>query len=350
MEIRTIHGNFDSSSRALIECYLKERFCLVKQGDLKSEMELLRTGVPQGSILGPLLFIIFVNDLNYLNVSSKLFQYADDTTITFASKSLSILTNTLNTDLAKVAEWLYHNHLLLNVSKTQAMDLANSSQGRKPVPAPQIEYDGKKISYVNQVTLLGVTFNRFLNFENHTVNLCKKVNIKIFILLRCAHLFHFNFLIILFKLFIQPHFDYCSTVYSYHSKFSTDLIDRCFRRALHRLLKINIKDMSVEAQLSTLRKYDILPLSLRLLIRFNTFLFSICKNNNTAICSHIFGYKNAKENLILPKMQKHSFTTVSIKILNLYLLNNLFLSKETFIFFIKKEILDLYNKTIEFFS
>ena len=56
--------NFDSSSRALIECYLKERFCLVKQGDLKSEMELLRTGVPQGSILGPLLFIIFVNDLN----------------------------------------------------------------------------------------------------------------------------------------------------------------------------------------------------------------------------------------------------------------------------------------------
>lgn len=137
--------NFDSSSRALIECYLKERFCLVKQGELKSVMESLRTGVPQGSILGPLLFIIFVNDLNYLNVSSKLYQYADDTTITFASHSLSSLVNTLTTDLAQVAKWLYHNHLLLNINKTQAIDFSISNRGTR-VPAPQIEYDGTTIS------------------------------------------------------------------------------------------------------------------------------------------------------------------------------------------------------------
>ena len=231
------------------------------------------------------------------------------------------------------------------------MDLAASNKGPKRVPAAQIEYDGTKISYVDQVTLLGVTFNRFLNFDNHSVNICKKVNTKIFILLRCAHLFHFNFRIILFKLFIQPHFDYCSTVYSYHSKFSSDLLERCFRRALYRYLKIKIKDMSVVFQFSTLTKFNILPLSLRLLMRFNTFLFSLCKNNkNSEICNNIFNHKNAKDNLIIPKMHKLSFTTVSIKILNSYLLNNLFLSKETFLFFLKKEILDLYDKTIEFFS
>jgi hypothetical protein len=346
--------NFDSSSRALIECYLKERFCLVKQCELKSEMEPLRTGVPQGSILGPLLFIIFVNDLNYLNISSKLYQYADDTTITFASDSLAMLTNTLTIDLAQVANWLYHNHLLLNVKKTQAMDLAITNR-RTRVPAPQIEYDGTPISYVDHVTLLGVTFNKNLNFDKHTVNICKKINTKTFILLRCAHLFHFNFRIILFKLFIQSHFDYCSTVYSHLTNISTCRINRCFRRTVYKLLKIDIKNMSIDEQLSGLSKYNILPLPLRLIYRFNTFLFSLMKNNNkSVISSHILSHKNARDNLILPKIHtdllKYSFSTVAIKILNLYLLEKLLMSKENFSIFLKREILGIYNKTIEFFS
>lgn len=114
-----------------MENYLKELFCLVKQGGLRSGMEPLSTGVPQGSILGPLLFIIFVNDLNYLNISFKLFQYADDTTVTLAADSVSDLVVQLSNDLTRIATWLHHNHLLLNVSKSQAMDFVISNRGVK---------------------------------------------------------------------------------------------------------------------------------------------------------------------------------------------------------------------------
>lgn len=78
--------NFATTSSKSQQSHLRKTiwikfFCVVKQGNLNSEMESLGTGVPQGSILGPLLFIIFVNDLSYLKISSKLFQYADDTTV-----------------------------------------------------------------------------------------------------------------------------------------------------------------------------------------------------------------------------------------------------------------------------
>lgn len=339
----------------LVENYLKERFCLVKQGNLKSGIESLGTGVPQGSILGPLLFIIFFNDLNFLSVSSKIFQYADDTTITLANNSLDHLINDLTSDLILVSKWLHHNHLLLNINKTQAMDFTLSNRGCKQRPAPKIQLNGTDIDYVYQIKLLGVTFDKHLKFDQHTINICKKVNFKVFILSRCAHLFHSNFKLILFKLCILSHFDYCSTVYLHLTSISKMRLERCFRRALHRLVKINIKGMAIEEQFSTLAPLKLLPLQLRQVYRFTMFLFSLCKRNEKcSIYQYIFKQKNFKDNLILPKchsdLLKFSFSNISIKFLNLFLRECICLSKETFIFFLNREILDIFEATTDFFS
>ena len=108
------------------------------------------------------MFIIFFNDLNYLKISSKLFQYADDTTVTFACDSIVDLVRVLASDLNQIAVWLHHNHLLLNVSKTQAINFAISNRGVKREHPPELEIDGIKIKYIDQITQLGVTFDRFL--------------------------------------------------------------------------------------------------------------------------------------------------------------------------------------------
>ena len=181
------------------------------------------------------------------------------------------------------------------------------------------------------------------------------MNVKLFTLLRCAHLFNVGFKITLFKLFIQSHFDYCSTVYSHLSTVSITRINRCFNRALYRLTRINIKDTNISSQLEILTPFKLLPLSLRLCYRFNTFLFTLCKRNQQSdIFKYINKQRNAKNNLILPKCRtdllKYSFCTISIKLLKLYLLDNLFLEKHSFIFFLKREILDLYNITSIFFT
>ena len=241
------------------------------------------------------------------------------------------------------------------MAKTQAIDFATSNRGRKPEAAAPILLDGHQINYVDTVTLLGISFDRYLKFDVHTINLCKKINVKLFILSRCAHLFNLNFKTVLFKLFIQSHFDYCSTVFSHLSTASTTRINRCFSRAIHKLLKINIKGLNVDNQLSALSTFNILPLQLRRFLRFNMFLFSLCKLNNTSVLfNNIFINRNIKDNLILPKchydLLKFSFTTILIKLLNLFVLQNLYRSKDNFLAFLKSKINIFFGKSSDFFS
>ena len=113
--------------------------------------------------------------------------------------------------------------------------------------------------------------------------------------------------------------------------------------------------MDISEQFQLLAPFEILPLSLRLCFRFNTFLFGLCKwNEQSSILKYINTQRNEKNHLIHPicytDLLKFSFSTISIKHLNLYLSDNIFLSKSTFIFFLKREILDVYIKTLNFFT
>ena len=113
-------------------------------------------GVPQGMIVGPILFILYINDLVDSSSLRKFTMYADDTTLSFETDDLPNSNNVLNIELNKVSQWLYSNHLALNVLKTHYMIF------HKPTANPPHSYplsvEDRSIGRFIEVELMGVFF------------------------------------------------------------------------------------------------------------------------------------------------------------------------------------------------
>ena len=101
--------------------YLTNRYQFVYINGILSEQDLIKCGVPQGSILGPLLFLIYINDLSNITDFATTRMYADDTNMTFTACSVEGLRHEMNADIEKLKQWLCANKLTLNILKTEYM-------------------------------------------------------------------------------------------------------------------------------------------------------------------------------------------------------------------------------------
>ena len=120
----TAYG-FSGRALQLMTACLCERKQRAKLDNTYSQWGTVTTGIPQGSLLGPLLFNIYMNDLNYFKEGTSLRLYAYDTTAYASDTSAVVLEYIINSDLQVVCTWLQHNYLQINATKTQAMDLTN---------------------------------------------------------------------------------------------------------------------------------------------------------------------------------------------------------------------------------
>ena len=177
----------DEATTALIRDYLSNRFQRVRLGDTLSNWQSISKGVPQGSILGPLLFNIFMNDLSYVIKKSTLSTYADDTQIFYADNELPRVEKTINTDLASADKWFAQNGMKRNSSKYQAMVL-----GKNKGAELAFKCDESQILISKTMELLGVTIDDKLNFENHIAKICRKVSQQIAVLKRMQKLLPFE--------------------------------------------------------------------------------------------------------------------------------------------------------------
>ena len=122
------------------------------------------TGVPQGSVLGPLLFLVYINDLHTCVKHSKTYHFADDTNILHSHKSLDSLARNMNYDLRNLSVWLKANKLCLNVKKTELIIFRPRS--KKLDYTLKFKLDGKRLIPTQAVKYLGVLLDEHLHWKN----------------------------------------------------------------------------------------------------------------------------------------------------------------------------------------
>ena len=154
------------------QSYLIDRKQYVEIDNIQSQQKSMRCGVPQGSILGPLLFIIYVNDM--CNISDKLqfIKFADDTSVFMSHPQFDVLQDAFTNEVAKLIEWLQANKLVLNITKTNYMVFTNKFIDTDDLI---INIDTSRILRVSHVKFLGVIIDDSLTWKEHTGVICNKI-------------------------------------------------------------------------------------------------------------------------------------------------------------------------------
>ena len=181
-------------------------------------------GVPQGSIFGPLLFLIYINDLPNSLMSSVPCLYADDTKIFTSSHDPTEIANNLNSDLENVTDWRNVNKLRSHRTKSKMMVIGSRNNLKSNLDdlRSNIKFDNNDVSPVLSQKCLGTYLDERLAFDVHIEQICKKVCSGIGVLRRIKPFVPRCSLLKLYKSLIQPYFDYCSPLWDTCDKFLKD--------------------------------------------------------------------------------------------------------------------------------
>ena len=224
--IAKLHAyGFDDSSLTYILSYIKGRKHRTKVGNSYSSWTEIIAGVPQGSILGPLLFNIYINDLFLFLDDADIINYADDNTPFACGKNINVVIKQLEGNFCKLSEWARYNCLKLNDDKSHLLV-------SKHVGDVQINAGGNIITSSASEKLLGVHIDNTLKFDKHVSSLCKKANQKLHALARISNFMSSRKLKMLMKSFVISQFSYCPLVWMFHSKYMNNRINHIHERAL----------------------------------------------------------------------------------------------------------------------
>ena len=192
--------------------YLSDRTQYVQIENIKSDKCNMSCGVPQGSILGPLLFLVFVNDI-YLSCSAHILSFADDTTMYISHKNIDVLFESANIMSQQLFNWFCANRLYLNASKTRYM-LISSPKANIPTEQGSISIGGIKLQRVGNaeqeqyVKFLGILLDEKLTWKFHIDYVNNKICRALFAIKQAKHFIHKESLLSLYNALIYPHLSY----------------------------------------------------------------------------------------------------------------------------------------------
>ena len=226
-----IYG-LNTTSQNFLRSYLSNRHQRININNITSNYSKLRCGIPQGSILGPLLFIIYTNDIFFeIDENEKIYMYADDTLLVNAGKNEESAIENSQNCFNKVLNWCKLNRLTLNESKTKHLCLTN----RKHNSTLKIKVDTNPLGNVDTYDYLGFCIDHKLNMNSHIEKLVKKVGFKLYTLTLMRRFLTLKTSLLIYKVMIMPHFDYVDFVIDSATKKCTERVERLHKRAVRKI-------------------------------------------------------------------------------------------------------------------
>jgi hypothetical protein len=203
----------------------ERKFCMTKD----NEYYTLKYGVPQGSILGPLLFIMYTFDMTEITKYNKTIVYADDTTVLVSGRTLTETKQHCNDILTRFYQYFTSNKLSINPSKTKYM-IHKPVYGHKKnknmndTTNTKIIMNDKPLKQVTSIKFLGIVINDRLTWENHKKLVHTKISKTIGILYKCNKIMNDNDCIDMYKTFIEPYFLYAIEAWGHSIQSENDIL------------------------------------------------------------------------------------------------------------------------------
>ena len=223
---------FDFNRLCLMYSCLDCRHQRVKIGSHRSTAKGIKIGVPQGSVLGPLLFNIVINDLCLVRLDSDICNFADDNTIYSCGIDLHEIVTNLESDLSRLLEWFTNNGMVVNPKKFQLMSLGLKGQRRL-----RLNINDNKSSATDHVKLLGIEVDNKLKFNKHVKTLCSKVTKKVSAFSRLNTYISREQALTICNAVILSNFNYCPLIWLFCNKGANKEIDSTHKRALRILYR-----------------------------------------------------------------------------------------------------------------
>ena len=281
----------NTAAVSFFRSYLSNRTQRVFHNGLYSSSGIVRHGVPQGFVLGPLLFCLFINDLplHLRNKDVICDLFADDATLHTPDKSVTVVSMRLQQSLQEVSDWCNTNRMVLNPSKTECMIITTRQKHQLEPLSLSLSLNGTAIKQVAKHRLLGVTVDNQLQWKFHIEHICKIISKNLFMLSKLRYITDTETRKVFFNAHVRSHIDYASTVWDGSSESNLKRLNSLHRRAAKLILP--------ESQLSTdqkLKKLEILPLSRHFQFNKGVFMFKMCRQSSPSYISNMFTEKTSE--------------------------------------------------------
>ena len=210
--------------------YLSNREqCVVLKGK-SSDFKHITAGVPQGSVLGPLLFLIYINDIT-LDINSIIKLFADDTSLSLSLRNPDDRANTLNQDLEKINIWAKKWKIKFNAEKTELLNFK-----RDNLQTPTLTFDDIDLTDIDTHKHLGLIIQNNCKWDSHIDKITQTVTMLISFLKSYKYRLSRKTLNHMYKSFILPHFDYCDIIYDNCTQYLSDKLENLHLEAIRTIV------------------------------------------------------------------------------------------------------------------
>ena len=209
------HYGIRSVELKILTNYLRGRTQYVAYDKATSDIYPITTGVPQGSISGPLLFIIYINDICNASKLFKMIIYADDTILYSTLDVFGTFTTKEITKITKITDWLKLNTLSITIIKSKFMVF---HMPQKQVNLPKIKIENIEVDCADEFNFLGLIIHKHLKWDSHITKIATKIRNIMGIMYRIKHMVLSNIILTIYNALIKPHINYCLKCWGFNQE------------------------------------------------------------------------------------------------------------------------------------